>query len=292
MNKSGISSISTIAAALVTYAQKQANSAAESVPAHLEPATWRRFFETLAKKLREEFATLPPVCYAATLFDPRYKNREYCYLSPKTECDVGKDFLRRMFTSDGDSQASSALAESAGYVNLGKGSASPTSNEVALPDDEDDDLLSHLPSESSKSSLQGENEMIATWEKELSAFLSLPVSERNVDPLAWWKTNQLRFPLIAPYAEMVLSLPAASSSGETVRRNVYSVLVRTEGPAREAALADSPAMVEAFLCFQKNKEYALEWFRSGPSATGMAEAAGLNADLESSAASFKHIENV
>ncbi|EGZ05908.1 hypothetical protein PHYSODRAFT_533271 [Phytophthora sojae] len=134
--------------------------------------------------------------------------------------------------------------------------------------------------------------MIATWEKELSAFLSLPVSERNVDPLAWWKTNQLRFPLIAPYAEMVLSLPAASSSGETVRRNVYSVLVRTEGPAREAALADSPAMVEAFLCFQKNKEYALEWFRSGPSATGMAEAAGLNADLESSAASFKHIENV
>ncbi|KAE8988478.1 hypothetical protein PR001_g22026 [Phytophthora rubi] len=302
VNKNGISSISTIAAALVTYAQKQANSAAESVPAHLEPATWRRFFETLAKKLREQFSTLPPVCYAATLFDPRYKNREYCYLSPKAECDVGKDFLRRMFTSEGDPQSSTGLPRSgadsvarmaaSGYAGLGKGPASPTINEVSLPDDEDDDLLSHLPSESSKSSLQGENEMIATWDKELSAFLSLPVSERNVDPLVWWKTNQLRFPLIAPYAEMVLSLPAASSSGETVRSNIYSVLVRTEGPAREAALADSPAMVEAFLCFQKNKEYALEWFRSGPSATGMAEAAGLNADLESSAASFKHIENV
>ncbi|KAG6618779.1 zinc finger bed domain-containing protein 1-like [Phytophthora cinnamomi] len=290
VNKNGISSISTIAAALVTYAQKQANSAVESVPAHLEPATWRRFFDSLAKKLREQFATLPPVCYAATLFDPRYKNREYCYLSPKTECDVGKEFLRQMFTSDGDPQSSTEAA-AATYVELGKDSVSPTSNDVSLADDEDDDLLSHLPSES-KSSLQGENEMIATWEKELSAFLSLPVSERNVDPLTWWKTNQLRFPLIAPYAEMVLSLPAASSSGETVRSNIYSVLVRTEGPAREAALADNAAMVEAYLCFQKNKEYALEWFRSGPSATGMAEAAGLNADLESSAASFKHIENV
>eukprot|EP00644_Phytophthora_capsici_P013859 jgi/Phyca11/508957/fgenesh2_kg.PHYCAscaffold_40_\ len=134
--------------------------------------------------------------------------------------------------------------------------------------------------------------MVATWEKELSAFLSLPVSERNVDPLTWWKTNQLRFPLIAPYAEMILSIPAASSSGESVRNNVVGVLQRTEGIGRETALAEHPAMVEAFLCFQKNKEYALEWFRSGPTATGMAEAAGLNADLENSAAGFKHIENV
>ncbi|KAG2835114.1 hypothetical protein JG687_00004331 [Phytophthora cactorum] len=303
VNKNGISSISTIAAALVTYAEKQAQSAAETIPANLEPLTWKLFFESLARKLRDQFATLPPVCYAATLFDPRYKNREYCYLSFKTECDVGKDFLRRMFMSEGSNgSGSSGLsvsgADSVGrmaaptYAELGKEPPSPSGNDVVLADDEDDDLLSHLPSESSKSSLQGDNEMVATWEKELSAFLSLPVSERNVDPLAWWKTNQLRFPLIAPYAEMVLSLPAASSSGETVRRNVSSVLLRTEGLAREAVLADNPAMVEAFLCFQKNKECALDWFRSGPSANGMAEAAGLNADLENSAASFKHIENV
>ncbi|GMF55969.1 unnamed protein product [Phytophthora fragariaefolia] len=300
VNKSGISSISTIAAALVTYAQKQADPVVEGVPAHLELAPWRRFFETLSRKLRAQFSTLPSVCYAATLFDPRYKNREYCYLSPKTECEIGMDFLRRMFTADSQSTGRATLGTTdsvarmtaSNYVELGKDSTnSPTSNDVSLDDDEDDDLLSHLPSESSKS-LEGENEMIATWEKELSAFLSLPVSERNVDPLAWWKTNQLRFPLIAPYAEMVLSLPASSSSGETVRNSVYGVLVRTEGPAREAALADSPAIVEAFLCFQKNKEYALEWFRSGPSATGMAEAAGLNPELENRTTSFKHIENV
>ncbi|KAL4095289.1 hypothetical protein PRIC1_008666 [Phytophthora ramorum] len=293
VNKSGISSISTIAAALVTYAEKQAQSAAESVPSHLGPVTWKRFFDTVARKLREQFATLPAVCYAATLFDPRYKNREYCYLSPKADCEIGKGFLRRMFTPD-VAQSSNATGSSGlsgadtAYAELVKEAASPTGGDLSL-EDEEDDLLSHLPSESSKSSLQRDNEMVATWEKELSAFLSLPASERNVDPLTWWKTNQLRFPLIAPYAEMVLSLPAASSSGETVRKNIYNVLQRTEGVAREAALADSPAMVETFLCFQKNKEYALEWFRSG--SNSMVDAVGLS-DLESNAASFKHIENV
>ncbi|RMX62979.1 hypothetical protein DD238_007557 [Peronospora effusa] len=308
VNKNGISSISTIAAALVTYAEKQALSVTESVPAHLWPAMWKSFYEALSRKLRDQFATLPPVCYAATLFDPRYKNREYCYLSPKVECGVGKEFLRQMLTREGAMMQSSNASGSTGqsnsgvdsvarmttstYVELTKEPASPTGNDVGLGDDEDDDLLSHLPSESSKSSVHGENEMIATWEKELSAFLSLPVSERNVDPLTWWKTNQLRFPLIAPYAEMVLSLPAASSSGETVRNNVYSVLLRTEGPGREASLANNPTMVEAFLCFQKNKEYALEWFRSGSTANGIAEAAGLSTDLDTTSGSFKHIENV
>ncbi|CAH0473939.1 unnamed protein product [Peronospora belbahrii] len=308
VNKSGISSISTIAAALVTYAEKQALSVAESVPAHLWPAMWKSFFEALARKLRDQFAMLPPVCYAATLFDPRYKNREYCYFSPKIDCGAGKEFLRQMFTRESALMQSSNASSSTGlsysgadavattaastYVEMTKEPASPAGNNVELGEDEDDDLLSHLPSESSTSSVHGDSEMIATWEKELSAFLSLPVSERNVDPLAWWKTNQLRFPLIAPYAEIVLSLPAASSSGETVQHNVYSVLLRTEGPGREASLADNPTLVEAFLCFQKNKEYALEWFRSGSSANGIAEAAGLSADLDTASVSFKHIENV
>ncbi|CAI5710463.1 unnamed protein product [Hyaloperonospora brassicae] len=308
VNKNGISSISTIAAALVAYAEKQAHLAVTGVPVHLEPATWKRFFETLARKLRDQFATLPPVCYAATLFDPRYKNREYCYLSPKVECGLGKDFLRQTFTPEGNSMQTSNVSDSAGlsdsgadsvarlasssYAELTKEPAGLVHSDVGLADDEDDDLLSHLPSETSHSSLRGENETVAMWEKELSAFLSLPVSERNVDPLAWWKMNQLRFPLIAPYAEMVLSLPAASSSGETVRTQVHSVLLRTEGPSREASLADNPAMIDAFLCFQKNKECAVEWVRSGSSANGIAEAAGLSVDPEASSGSFKHIENV
>ncbi|RLN55861.1 hypothetical protein BBJ28_00004442 [Nothophytophthora sp. Chile5] len=308
VNKNGISSISTIASALVTYAEKQAVAAAEGVPAHMEPAMWKRFFETLAKKLRDQFATLPAVCYAATLFDPRYKNREYCYPSPKVESDMGKEYLRHLFTltpetaqssasalAEGSETGSDAVARmaTASYAELVKddlkATASPTGND-GIADDEDDDLLAHLPSGSSKTSLQGDSELVATWEKELNAFLSLPVAERNVDPLTWWKTNQLRFPLIAPYAEMVLSLPAASSSGETVRTNLRSVLLRTEGLGREAALADNPALVEAFLCFQKNKDYALEWFRGG--ANGAAEAASLNVELENAAATFKHIENV
>lgn len=301
VNKNGISSVSTIAAALVTYADKQAQSPGETETALLH------FFEMLALKLRNQFAALPPICYAATLFDPRYKNREYCYLSYRSECEIGKKFLRRMITPENESMQSSNPSGSTGLsgsstISVARMVASSyaiskephnlVSHDVALADDEDDDLLSHLPSETSRSSLQSDYEMVATWEKELGAFLSLPVSERNVDPLTWWKTNQLRFPLIAPYAEMVLSLPAASSSGETVRSNVHRVLLRTEGPAREAALADNPALVEAFLCFQNNKEYAVECFRSGFSANCMAEIAGLSADLETSNSSFKHFENV
>lgn len=293
VNKNGISSISTIAAALVTYAEKQAQSADESVP------PWKYFFEMLARKLRDQFASLPPVCYAATLFDPRYKNREYCYMSSRAECEIGKIFLRRMFTPEGESMHSSSDPTGplgSGTLSIARVAASTyavgkETHCLTGKDEEDDDLLSHLPSESSRSSLQVENEMVVTWEKELGAFLSLPVSERNVDPLLWWKTNQLRFPLIAPYAEMVLSLPAASSSGETIRSNLYKVLLRTEGPAREAAMADNPALVEAILCFQKNKQIALEWFQSGFSSNGMAEIAGLNVDFENST-SFKHFENV
>ncbi|CEG48167.1 zinc finger bed domain-containing protein 1-like [Plasmopara halstedii] len=278
VHKNGISSISTIAAALVTYAEKQAQSPA-----------------------------LPPVCYAATLFDPRYKNRDYCYLSYISECEIGKKYLRRIIVQEDEVVQSSnrsgpTVLSGSDAISVARMAASTFANgkeppcslvhDEALADDGDDDLLSHLPSETSRSSIQGDYEVVTTWEKELSAFLSLPVSERNVDPLSWWKLNQLRFPLIAPYAEMVLSLPAASSSGESIRSNVHRVLLRTEGPAREAALADNLAIAEAFLCFQVNKDFAMDCFGSRPNSDGMAESVGLNTDFENSGTSFKHFENV
>lgn len=68
----------------------------------------------------------------------------------------------------------------------------------------------------------------------------------------------------------MLSLPAASSSGETLR--IRQVLLRTEGVKCDQTLVSNPALVEAFLCFQKNKEYALEWFRSSSTNTRVATA--------------------
>ncbi|KAI9906443.1 hypothetical protein PsorP6_003408 [Peronosclerospora sorghi] len=119
VHKSGISSISTIAAALVSYAEKQALSVVESVPDHFVPAAWKQFFEALARKLRDQFATLPPICYAATLFDPRYKNREYCYIAPKIECDIGMSFLRQMFTHEGNTMPTSNGSGSADLPDSG-----------------------------------------------------------------------------------------------------------------------------------------------------------------------------
>jgi hypothetical protein len=348
INKSGISSISTIAAALVSYTEKQALASAEGIPAHLVPAAWKSLFEEIGKQLRDHFLSIPALCFAATLLDPRYKNREYCYVQPKENSNAGKKYIRRLFTlsaddddCDGDASAEGSAgtgggASTAAYDELMKahslsGADGSNANAAAAPtddqgndeteeeeEDEEDDLLSHLPSASTKSSLQSDNDLVTTWEKELSAFLSVPVADRNVDPLLWWKSNQLRFPLLAPYAEMVLSLPAAATSGQRVRDDVSQVLARTAGPAPDNSLSNNPALVEAYLCFQKNREYALEWFKGTPtstssgvtSATGSstgitttsgsvitassdAHAVNLAADMDAAAASsFKHIENV
>lgn len=307
VNKNGLSSVTTLAAALAIYADRQA--VADGLAPHMDPPAWKQFFEQLARELRDQFAALPPICFAATLFDPRYKDKNYCYLSPEIECEVGKSYLRRLFAFMPDDE-STAATNAAIKVTSGSYSISDLEKDElkrTLPgatddvisagggddeqhDDEDDDLLSHLPS-GSKESLHADSDYIVTWQKELSAYLTLPVADRNADPLSWWKANQLRFPLIAPYAEIVLSLPAASSSGDSVRNEIRQVLLRTEGAAYEPALASYPSLVEALLCFQKNKEYAVEWFRSSHAD---AIAASLSADLENSSTnnSFKHIENV
>lgn len=302
VNKSGLSSISTLAAALVIYAERQA--VVDGLPTHMDPPAWKQFFEQLARELREQFAALPAICYAATLFDPRYKDKEYCYLSAEVECEVGKSYLRRLFAYMPEDESAAATNAAIKATSGGGGSSYNMSDLEKVggmkasdddDDDEDDDLLAHLPSGSKEGGPQQDNEFIVTWQKELTAYLSLPLADRNADPLGWWKHNQLRFPLIAPYAEIVLSLPAASSSGETVRTDARQVLLRTEGVACDSTLVGNPALVEAFLCFQKNKEYALEWFRSSSSD---AIAAMNSSELESSSggnnnnSSFKHIENV
>uniref|UniRef100_K3WRE8 BED-type domain-containing protein n=1 Tax=Globisporangium ultimum (strain ATCC 200006 / CBS 805.95 / DAOM BR144) TaxID=431595 RepID=K3WRE8_GLOUD len=307
VNKNGLSSVSTLAAALAIYADRQAVT--DGLAPHMDPPAWKQFFEQLARELRDQFAALPPICYAATLFDPRYKDKEYCYVSSDIECEVGKSYLRRLFAFVSDDEGAAAATNAAIKVTSGsygmsdldkdelKGALPVTSDDVIhaggsddTQDDEDEDLLAHLPS-GSKDSMQADNEYVVTWQKELSAYLTLPVADRNVDPLGWWKANQLRFPLIAPYAEIVLSLPAASSSGESVRTDIRRVLLRTEGVAYEPALVSYPSLIEAFLCFQKNKEYAMEWFRSSNPDT---IAASLSSDIDNANVpnSFKHIENV
>lgn len=285
VNKSGLSSVSTLAAALVSYAERQA--ASHGVPPQFNPPAWKQFFLQLARELREQFAALPAICYAATLFDPRYKDKENCYLTPETELEVGKSYLRRLFGYMPETERSistnAASKSSSGASSINELKSSQSSDDE--DEDEDDDLLAHLPSGANENT-SADNEFVATWQRELAAYLSLPLADRNADPLGWWKTNQLRFPLIAPYAEILLSLPAASSSGETVRADVHQVLLRTEG---DPALASNPALVEAFLCFQKNKQSALEWFRSSSSE---AIAALGSTEQESGSTSFKHFENV
>lgn len=283
VNKSGLSSVSTLAAALVTYAERQA--VADGPPPSGNPSAWKMFFLQLARELRGQFASLPPICYAATLFDPRYKDKESCYLSPASDTEVGKAYLRRLFapTPPMPEKEEKSAGGRAAYEHRAKLPASQSSD--TNDDDEDDDLLAHLPSGGGADSASADNEFVVAWQRELAAYLSLPLSDRNADPLGWWKANQLRFPLIAPYAEVVLSLPAAASSGETVRADVRQVLLRAQGGMSDPLLVTSPALLEAFVCFQKNKTSALEKFRRSSADAPAAEA-------DSSSNSLKHVENV
>ncbi|DAZ99227.1 TPA: hypothetical protein N0F65_008094 [Lagenidium giganteum] len=299
--KNGLSSVCTIGRAIVGYMEKQATMTMETFPPHMEPELWKQFFSLIGKTLRDQFEALPGICYAASLLDPRYKDREFCYLSFEMDCDMGKSYLQRLFSlvpeqkegnaSDSADALTKNRQEAFGDIKDGK-----VHNEmdVAPPsgiEDDDDDLLAHLPSSTSKEAISSENDLVATWDKELSAFLSLPVAERNVNPLTWWKQNQFRFPLIAPYAEMILSLLAAPSCGATAMEDVYQVMSRLEGPGSDLP----PALGDAFFCFQRNKQHAHEWFRtsiSSPDSNSTAAAATPELDQSGGGANFKHIENV
>jgi hypothetical protein len=283
--RDGSSSVSTIAAFLVEHVEKQATQGASDGAVFTdatEMLAWKSFYLLLAKDLRERFAHLSPHSLAATLLDPRYKDRDCCYLEPAMERVEAEELLRRLLEipSDGG-QAPQVTADSSDAKDNNH-------TATASEEDEDDDLLAQLPSTGSKDAAGREGELASTWTNELTAFLSLPLAERHVDPMAWWKVHQLRFPLLAPLAELLLALPAAATSGELTLRRINQTLLRVEGFALDPTIATTPALVDAFLSFQKNRENVIEWFRSN--STVLADPVALS-EMET-AAGFKHVENV
>ncbi|CCI39840.1 unnamed protein product [Albugo candida] len=325
--KHGISSISTIGAALVTYAEKQAIE--EGRGGTSDDLHWAILFRKLESRLRFSFCRLPRICYAATMLDPRYKDREYCYVTVKIDVENGLKYLRSLSGWSKSAQTSFRNTQSehdptselknGGFDGISDPLGKSTYDIAAtgVPHDDDDDLLSHLPSASSaRDALSDENDFFVTWEKELGTYMNLPVAERNVDPLYWWRQNQLRFPMLAPYAEVLLSLPATATLSSCERVEIEDILLRAQ--SRNYDLA-STELIEAYLSFQKNKAYALEWFgaanslsfgnqhsnsNSGPTplthrhdnvgSNGMSSTgnAGGMLDLDGSSGSYKDIENV
>ncbi|KAJ0411896.1 hypothetical protein ATCC90586_005991 [Pythium insidiosum] len=281
--KDGLSSVSTILSAVCAYLDKPIQPRqGEDATAYPDALTWKSFFEPIAKDVQTRFGTFPSICFASTLLDPRYKNRDYCYVDPETERARAEEFLRRIADVE---PADSALAT----VDTPSKTTDDREDSAVVEDDEDEDLLAHLPTATgAKDPTQANPEVVATWAKELGAFLSLPAADRNVDPLSWWKENQHRFPVLAPYAEMLLALPAAAISGDSVMDRVNAVLLRADGRFQDPVFAANPVLADAFLLFQKNRQCAVEWFRNH--ATVAADPA-LVAEADN-AGNFKHIENV
>ena len=45
------------------------------------------------------------------------------------------------------------------------------------------------------------------YTEEFSAYLSIPLSDENTDPLEWWKVNKVQFPNLSQMAQDYLAIP-------------------------------------------------------------------------------------
>jgi zinc finger BED domain-containing protein 1 (E3 SUMO-protein ligase ZBED1) len=86
---------------------------------------------------------------------------------------------------------------------------------------------------------------ISPCEAELRAYMTEDIVEQSADPLAWWKTNQFRFPLLASVARVFLGIPATEVESERVFSRGGNLL-----GIRRCSL--KPSMVEMCLVAQAN----------------------------------------
>uniref|UniRef100_A0A1X7V8F4 HAT C-terminal dimerisation domain-containing protein n=1 Tax=Amphimedon queenslandica TaxID=400682 RepID=A0A1X7V8F4_AMPQE len=56
----------------------------------------------------------------------------------------------------------------------------------------------------------------STFQEEMDAYFCEKAISRNVNPLVWWKDNQLHFPNLAKVARLLLSIPATSAPVERI----------------------------------------------------------------------------
>ena len=59
-----------------------------------------------------------------------------------------------------------------------------------------------------------ENNPSVTLEDEVDLYFSETGAPRSSDPLAWWKANSLRYPLLGQLVKPLFAIPATSTSSE------------------------------------------------------------------------------
>ena len=96
--------------------------------------------------------------------------------------------------------------------------------------------------------LLGPDEVIAelpTFQKEVDAYFAEKVVSREVNPLVWWKDNNVHFPNLAKVAKSLLCIPATSAAAE----RIFSTAGLTVNKLRFSL---NPDTVDALIFLNKN----------------------------------------
>lgn len=96
--------------------------------------------------------------------------------------------------------------------------------------------------------LLGPDEVTAelpTFQEEVDAYFAEKVVSREVNPLVWWKDNNVRFPNLAKVAKSLLCIPATSAPAE----RIFSTAGLTVNKLRSSL---NPDTVDALIFLNKN----------------------------------------
>ncbi|KAL2092747.1 hypothetical protein ACEWY4_012545 [Coilia grayii] len=141
----------------------------------------------------------------ASTLDPRFKNR------------YNDDDQIMMSTLSSELMAM-ATQEESDSPGPSTATAQGTTAEGGADGGDDDDTCEPAKKKKSfgsylKKTVRRESQATA-MEKEIKSYLMLPAVDSDVNPLEWWKTQEIRFPRLTKLAKKYLCVPSSSSPSE------------------------------------------------------------------------------
>lgn len=189
----------------------------------------RKMCSVLEEKYRP--AALQKTLAKACLLDPRYRGNNFDDDKEETKCALIEEILD---TEDGGSGASASAA-----------AQQESSAQTAVPPAAKKKTLGDLLKPRTTTSATLPKRVRA--DTELTRYLQEDSIDSNADPLAWWRDNQGRFPLLSKVARKYMCICATSAPSE----RVFSAAGNIVTPLRSSL---KPHKVNMLVFLARNKD--------------------------------------